>query len=86
MLRGERGAVPPSDVRVALHVGLRRVARLSLLYLTETALSQNAIWQERARQGTLDYFRTDSAPSVKRSRELGTRDPETTFPTMQWEF
>lgn len=67
-LRGQRGATPPSDARVALHVGLRPVARLSLQHLTETALSQNATGQERARQGTFGHFRTDSAPSVKRSR------------------
>lgn len=67
-LRGWRGAAPPSDARVELHVGLRPVARLSLQHLTETALSHNAAGQERARQGILGHFRTGSAPSVKRSR------------------
>lgn len=65
------GAAPPSEDRAALHVGPELVARLSLLHLTETALSQNATGQERARQRILACFRSNSAPFVKRSPERG---------------
>lgn len=84
-LRGQRTATAPSDDRAALHVRLRRTARLCL-YLTETALSQNATGQERARQGTLGYFRTNSAPSVRCSLRQGEERSGTTLPTMQREF
>lgn len=64
------------------------MARLSPRHLTETALSQNATGQEKARLGTLGYFRTDSAPFGKRSqgRKEAGRGVETTFPMMQWEL
>lgn len=52
-------------------MGPRPAARLSLGHLTEAALSQNAIGQERARQELLGYFRALSARSVKRSQGLG---------------
>lgn len=57
------------------------MARLSLLQLTETALSQNATEQEKARLETLGCFRIGSAPSRELSKrpEAGRRT-KTTFP------
>lgn len=69
-----------------LHVGRWPVARLSLQQLTETALSQHAIEQEKARLGTLGCFRIGSAPSGELTQrpEAG-RSVETTFPMRLWE-
>lgn len=57
------------------------MARHSLQQLTETALSQHAIEQEKARLATLGCFRIGSAPSGELSKrpEAG-RPAETTFP------
>lgn len=61
------------------------MARLSLLQLTETALSQHATEQEKARLETLGCFRIGSAPSGEPPKrpEAGRR-AETTFPMSLW--
>lgn len=81
--RSDAGRQLPGVAMLAqlLHVGRWPVARLSLQQLTETALSQHAIEQEKARLGTLGCFRIGSAPSGELSKGLEAGRPaETTFP------
>lgn len=81
--RSDAGRQLPGVAMLAqlLHVGRWPVARLSLLQLTETALSQHATEQEKARLGTLGCFRIGSASSGEFSkRPQAGRRAETTFP------